>query len=111
VAQRTDNPPSNGRGQSPLSLLLNAEMLRPVIQLVVAEVLAALEADRATLPDRLAYSEAEAARLLGLHQHQLRDERRRGRIAASRIVGGRIAYRREDLAAYLLERRLNGGDQ
>ena len=56
-----------------------------------------LEMARATLPDKLAFTEAEAARLLSLNTHQLRDERLRGRITASKIVGNRIAYRREDL--------------
>jgi hypothetical protein len=88
------------------ALSLDAELLRPLIAEVVAQTLAALDADRAKLGDRLAYSEAEAARLLGLAQHQLRDERLRGRIAASKIVGGRVAYQREDLQRYLLERRV-----
>jgi hypothetical protein len=35
----------------------------------------------------------------------LRDERRRGRIAASQVVGRRIRYKREDRTAYLAERR------
>jgi hypothetical protein len=42
---------------------------------------------------------------LGLHVHQLRDERRRGRIQASQIVGRRIRYLRADLERYLAERR------
>ena len=61
---------------------------------------------RATLPDKLAFTEAEAARLLSLNTHQLRDERLRGRITASKIVGNRIAYRREDLLEYLTSRRI-----
>jgi hypothetical protein len=107
VSARSDNLTTNGRPQA-VSLLLSPDLLRPLIAEIVRECLAALEADRARLGDRLAYGEAEAARLLGLHAHQLRDERLRGRIAASRIVGGRIAYLREDLTAYLLSRRLNG---
>jgi hypothetical protein len=35
----------------------------------------------------------------------LRDERRRGRIHASQIVGRRIRYTREDLMNYLIARR------
>jgi hypothetical protein len=100
VSVRTDNPAPNGRPQA-VSLLLPPELLRPLIAEVVREVLAALEADRARLGDRLAYSEAEAARLLGLHVHQLRDLRLRGGIRAAKIVGGRIAYTREDLLNYL----------
>jgi hypothetical protein len=72
----------------------------------VLETVAALEQDRARLGDRLAYSEPEAARLLGLAPHQLRDERLRGRISASQVVGKRIRYTREDLTAYLMSRRV-----
>ena len=38
-----------------------------------------MEANRAKLGDKLAYSEAEAARLLGLREHQLRDARLAGK--------------------------------
>ena len=92
-------------------LAIPPDALRPLVQAVVAEVLGQLDAARATLGpggDRLAYGEAEAARMIGLHVHQLRDERLRGRIAASKIVGGRIAYRREDLVEYLMSRRVAG---
>ena len=57
--------------------------------------------DEARLGDRLAFDEPTAARLLSLEPHQLRDERLRGRITASTIVGRRIRYLREDLLAYL----------
>ena len=53
---------------------------------------------------------ADAARLLGLEQHQLRDERRRGRLTASRIVNREIRYLRSDLMQYLLRRREGGND-
>jgi hypothetical protein len=74
------------------------------LKVIVREVAAELERERATLdiaPERLAYSESEAADLLGLKPHVLRDERLRGRIGHTKIVGGRIRYRREDLLAYL----------
>ncbi len=90
---------------SGMELKLDAEALRPVIEAVVAEVTARLEEDRAKLDGRLAYSEPEAARLLGLQPHQLRDERLRGNIGASAIVGRRIRYTRQDLMDYLLSRR------
>jgi hypothetical protein len=81
-------------------------MLRPIIEAVATEMLARLDGIRSTLSaDRLAYSEPEAARLLGLEPHQLRDERLRGRIAASHIVGRRVRYLREDLIEYLLARK------
>ena len=81
------------------------EALRPLLKQIVNEVLAEMEASRAQTDGKLAYTEDEAARLLGLESHQLRDERRRGRIAASQIVGRRIRYTRQDLIDYLLARR------
>lgn len=94
------------KAPSLLSLSLDANALRDLVQTVVAETVAALDADKVKLGERLAYSEAEAAELLGLHQHQLRDERNRGRIGASMIVGKRIRYSRQDLLDYLAANRM-----
>lgn len=91
-----------------LSLQLAPDALEPLIRRVVEETLARLEEDRARLGDRLAYSEAEAAALLALEPHQLRDERRRGRVTASVGPGRKILYSREDLTRYLLSRRWGG---
>ncbi|MFO0809298.1 MAG: helix-turn-helix domain-containing protein [Gemmataceae bacterium] len=79
----------------------DAEALRPLIDQVVQATLASVREADARLPDRLAYSEEEAARLIGLAPHQLRDERLRGRIASSKIVGGRVRYQRNALLEYL----------
>jgi hypothetical protein len=98
-------------GRPALSLLLDPDALVLLVRQVVVEVLAALEADRHHLDGKLAFGEAEAARLLSLHSHQLRDERRRGRIAASVGPGRKILYRREDLLGYLLARRVNGDER
>lgn len=92
--------PDNG-----LRLHMPPDALRPLIEEVVAEVLARLETVRPTLDGRLGFSEEEAARLLSLQPHVLRDERLRGRIRASHIVGRRVRYLREDLIGYLLQRR------
>jgi hypothetical protein len=92
------------RDDNGLSLSLSAEALRPLVAEVVRETLAQLEQARAALPDRLAFGEAEAAALLGLAPHQLRDERLRGRIKASVGPGRRVLYRRADLEGYLLGR-------
>jgi Helix-turn-helix domain len=93
---------------SPFSLRFDPAGLSPLIRAVVAEVLAQVAADQQRLPDtgKLCYSEAEAAALLGVEPHVLRDERRRGRIAASQIMGRRIKYTRADLMAYLAARRI-----
>lgn len=75
--------------------------LQPIVRSVVAEVLAQ------TAPlqsDRLAYPEPEAAALLGIRAHQLRDARLRGEIVSTK-VGGRIGYERTELLAYLARQR------
>src|SRR5262245_43909535 len=91
---------------SGISLQVDADNLVPLIRRVAQEVISLYDAARATLPEgRLAFSEEEASRLIGLQPHQLRDERRRGRIQASQVVGRRIRYLRDDLIAYLTSRR------
>jgi hypothetical protein len=73
---------------------------------VAQQVLAKVEAARAVAgQERLAYSEREAAALLGLKWYQLRDERLHGRIASSKVVGDPIRYMREDLIAYQMRSR------
>lgn len=92
---------------SAISINLDAAALTPIVERVVVEVLAKFDAIRQPMGDKLAYSEQEAARLLSLESHQLRDERLRGRIRASQIVGRRIRYTREDLLSYLSGRRFS----
>lgn len=98
-------PPDRTTTPAGLALHLDAEALKPLVALVVAEALAQLDAARAALDGKLAFPEAEAARLLSLEPHQLRDERRRKRISASVGPGRKILYRRDDLIAYLTDRR------
>jgi hypothetical protein len=90
---------------SPLKLTSTAEALRPRIAQCVREAFLALDAERASLDGKLAYSESEAAALLSLHPHQLRDERRRGRVEASVGPGMKLLYTRQDLLTYLSRRR------
>ncbi len=61
------------------------------------------------LPDdgRLAFSEPEAAAMLSMNPWQLRDERLRGRITASKIAGRKIRYTKQDLLDYLAAARVN----
>jgi hypothetical protein len=92
--------PANG-----LQLQFDPAALAPLVRMIVAETVAALDADRDRLAAKLAFSEAEAARLLSLHPHQLRDERLRGRIQASVGPGRKVLYSRDDLQAYLAARR------
>lgn len=80
------------------------EDIRPLIEVTVTEVLARLEEDDARLNGRLWFPEAEAAGLLGLPAHRLRDCRRRGEIVGSKI-GKTIGYERGELLRFLRERR------
>lgn len=88
-----------------LELNLDAELLRPMVKQIVATVLAELDGDESKLGDRIAFSEPEAAALIGLKPHQLRDERLRGRIGASCVVKRGIRYLRSDLMTYLARER------
>jgi len=107
---RTSTPAGNGQGAPALTLAIDPAALAPLVRAVVAEVIAQLEPDRVKIDEsRLCFGEEEAAAMLGLRSSQLRDERRRGRIAASSIVGRRVRYQRADLVRYLSERRVNGG--
>ncbi len=104
----TDSAMSRNGASAPLLLPVAAEALRPLIAAVVVEVLDRIGRAEAALPERLAFGEAEAARLLSLHVHQLRDERLRGRIKASIGPGRKILYCRQDLCDYLAARRWEG---
>ena len=90
-----------------LTLVIDRESLRALVRAVVEETIAATRDAESALPDRLAFPEAEAARLIGLQPHQLRDARLDGKITASRITGRRVVYLRQDLLDYLARERLN----
>jgi hypothetical protein len=95
-----------------LALGIDADALRPLVEAVVEQVLARLDGDRARVgDDRLAFSEGQAAELLGWHRHQLRDLRLAGGIGYSKGPGGRIYYQRSDLIAYLTATRVEPGPQ
>lgn len=83
------------------------DLIKSTVQATVAEVMSQLEVDAAKLGagSRVAYSEYEAAELMGLEFHQLRDERTRGRVKASVGPGRKIMYTRQDLLDYLAARR------
>lgn len=87
-----------------LNLSFSEADLRPLVEFVVSIALDRLETDRRRLGDKLAFSEPEAAALLGVRPHVLRDARLRGEIPASR-VGRRIRYERDELLRYLRKQR------
>ena len=86
-----------------MRIILEPDDLRPLIEQVVVETLRQVERLGTNYGDRLAYTEPEAAALLGVARHVLRDCRLRGEIKSSKC-GRRIVYRREDLIA-LLDRK------
>ena len=83
-----------------LQIQFDEGALRPLVRLAVAEALDRLEADRAKLHGRLAFTEPEAAVLLGVKPHVLRDCRRRGELQGAK-VGSKIVYTRADLLEFL----------
>jgi len=89
-----------------MKLQIDKEDIRPIIEIAVSEALRKIEGDRSRIPRRLGYLEAEAAALLGVKQHVLRDARLNGEIEATKI-GGRIGYEHSELLAYLSRNRLN----
>jgi hypothetical protein len=75
--------------------------LKPVILEAVRETLLQHQAIAAQLPtERLAFPEPEAAALLGIPRHSLRDCRLRGEVQG-RLVGKRILYDRRELLRFL----------
>jgi hypothetical protein len=94
----------NPQERMPMQITLDADDLRPLIQQVVAETLRELDTLGTPHSERLAYTEPEAAALLGVGRHVLRDCRLRGEVAGSKC-GKRVVYRRADLIGFLEENR------
>src|SRR5262249_5666672 len=84
-----------------LSLQLDAEVLSPVIDAAVERALVRFAEAQQKLNGKIAYSEAEAAALIGVEAHVLRDARREGDLPAFVIRGGRVRYLAKDLIAYV----------
>jgi Helix-turn-helix domain len=74
--------------------------LRPLIVEAVRATVDQIQTDQAKLADRLGYPEPEAARLLGVARHVLRDCRLRGELKG-RLVGKKIVYSRAELIRFL----------
>lgn len=79
--------------------------LDPLIARVVQVAVRQLERDKSLLGDRLAFPEAEAAALLGVARHTLRDARLRGELVGCR-VGKKVVYERDELIRFLRQQRL-----
>jgi hypothetical protein len=89
-----------------MKIVIDENELRPLVEQVVTQAVERLERDRARIGDRIALGEAEAATMLGVPRHVLRDMRLRGEVVAGKL-GRRIVYSREQLLV-LLERSRNG---
>ncbi len=88
-----------------MNVSFNDADMAPLIERIVATTLAQQANDSAKLDGRLSFPEAEAAILLGVARHSLRDCRLAGQIKASKI-GRRIVYRADELRRFLLENEL-----
>lgn len=90
-----------------MRLTLEPDDLRPLIQSIVDTTIERVDAARAKLPaGPLAYAEPQAAALIGVASHSLRDARLRGELNASRC-GKRVIYQRSELLKYLASRKIN----
>lgn len=87
-----------------MNIFLSEAELRPLIQQVVTAALEQLDVQRQQFGTKLAYSEPEAAALLSIKPHVLRDARLRGELAGSR-VGKSIRYERDEILRYLHKMR------
>ncbi|QDU15493.1 hypothetical protein CA11_33180 [Gimesia maris] len=92
-----------------MKIVIDKNDLLPLVESIVEQVFSRMES-RDIFKGRLAVDETEAARLIGLKKHTLRDERLRGSITASQIVGNRIRYTASDLIDYLASRRFQVSD-
>jgi hypothetical protein len=88
-----------------MTIVLDERDLRPLIERVVVATLDHVDATRQKLDGRLAYTEPEAAALLGVQRHALRDCRLRGEITGS-VVGKRVVYAVEELRDFLRRRQV-----
>ena len=89
-----------------LQIQFDEDALRPLIHLAVAAALDRMEEERAKFNGRLAFTEPEAAVLLGVKPHVLRDCRRRGELQGAK-VGSKIVYTRADLLDFLDRQKEN----
>jgi len=90
-----------------MKMQFNMDDIHPIIEIAVSETLRQIEGNEAKMVDRIAFPEDEAARLLGVNRHVLRDCRLRGEIEGSK-VGKRIVYTRDQLVKFLTQNHVNG---
>lgn len=80
------------------------DSLRPLLAAIAREAVEASRGAEAKVPDgRLAFPEPEAAGLLGLRPHVLRDCRLRGELSGKK-AGKQTIYSRDELLKWLAKR-------
>ncbi len=90
-----------------MKLDLDPDNLVPLIRRIAQEVCKQFDGGQRRQGAPLAYTEPDAARLLGVKPHVLRDLRLRGQIEASKI-GRRIVYTERSLLEFLERSRWEG---
>ena len=84
-----------------MKIVMDEGDLRPLIEATVQATIERLESQRERLGDhRLGYIEPEAAAMIGVPVHVLRDCRLRGEIGATK-AGKRWVYTRAELLRFL----------
>lgn len=86
-----------------VNISLSENDLRPLVETVVTLALEKFKEEERQMGERLAFSESEAAALLSVQRHVLRDARLRGEIAGFKLGKG-IRYARDELLRFLRER-------
>ena len=79
---------------------LDEAVFQSLVDTAVQRALDRIGEERTQLNGRLAYTEPEAAALVGVKPYVLRDCRRRGELPGAK-VGSKIVYSRKDLEAFL----------
>jgi hypothetical protein len=83
-----------------VNIAFSADDLRPLVAAVVEQVLTSKADADSKHGNRLGHTEAEAAALIGVERHVLRDCRLRGEINA-KLVGKKYIYSRLEIERFL----------
>ena len=78
-----------------MEIRFSRDDLKPIIETVITEM-----TDRFGEDGRLAFDETEAAKLIGVARHVLRDERLKGRVKHGN-AGRKILYSRKQLLDFI----------
>ena len=79
---------------------LDDEVLAPLVARITKQVVEQLDETRAKFGGRLGYTLPEAAAMIGVKPHVLRDARARGEIRG-RLIGKRLIFSRDELIRFV----------